>query len=272
MSDLHERIARELEHALDEFEVLDVVEIAGHGGDWDPEAAAALYRTSNGPALYLSFASDKSGDPETLLRERVAYYRELADDTEQLLRRYRELLIDAALAPVPDVPPEPGDELSAQGLVSVRPAGLPESVLTRLQDLADRHPEVEELVAFGSGNVAKDLGIPHPETMQFKWRLARYLRVAMRDRTLDATAVARLAGEIEPAQIDRITTGHVRDVDTFEIMRLLKRLGHRIIVDVLPPNDGVESVVWLTEPGGYRYDEKAVAILKGMATSKKRED
>lgn len=108
--------------------------------------------------------------------------------------------------------------------------------------------------------------------MTFKWRLALRLAQTMKDRNLDFAAVAKLTGEVEPAQIDRITKGFVRDVDSYEIMRLVKSLGHRIIVYVLPPNDGVEGVVWLTEPGGYRYDEKAVEILKGMAPSKKRED
>lgn len=179
------------------------------------------------------------GDPDTLLRERVAYYRELADRTEQLLLRYRELLVEAVLANVPDVPPEPGDELPPPTGVSVRPTGLPQSVVARLQDLADQHPEEEELVAFGSGNVAADLGIPQPEAVAFKWRLARILALAMRERKIDTAAVAELAGDVEPAQVDRITTGHVRDVDSYETMRVLKALGYRIRVDVAVPEAGV---------------------------------
>lgn len=338
MSDLRERISRELEHAFDtKFEVLDAVEIASHGGDWEPESAAALYRIGDEPALYLSFAIDKSGDPETLLGERVQYYRQLADGTERLLQRYRELQVDAVLAPVPDVPPEAGDELPDDDRITAQRLN---DACTRLVELAGLHDEeiedrvagihlvpgpvpedrvdayvragsllflalnkhgaapadpelksaiedvngflelwrsdepvkagTEELIAFGSGNVARDLGIPNPESVTFKWRLARILSSAMRDRSLDAGAVVELAGETTPPQIERITKGLVRDVDSYEIMRLLKSLGYRVVVDVLLPKNGFDGVVWLTEPGGYRYDEKAIEMLRAMEPRKKR--
>ena len=148
--------------------------------------------------------------------------------------------VQAILDRIPDVPPAPGDELP-----------------------------YEALLAFGSGNVARDLGIPNPEAVTFKWRLARLLASAMRDRSLDAAALAELAGEFEPAQIDRITKGLVRDVDTYEITQLLAALGYRVIVDVLPPQDGVDGLVWINEPDGYPYDETSIEVLKGMAPPKK---
>lgn len=146
------------------------------------------------------------------------------------------------LESLPSLPPEPGDEM----------------------------PD-DELIAFGSGNTARDLGIPHPEAVTLKWRLVRILALTMEDRNLDAAAVAELAGEIEPAQIDRITKGLVRDVDSYEIMRLLKALGYRVVVDVLAPKEDVDGVVWVNEPDdGYRYDEKSLEVLKGMDPPKKR--
>ncbi len=62
-----------------------------------------------------------------------------------------------------------------------------------------------------------------PESVLFKWRLVSTLVRTMRDRSLDAAAaVAELAGEIEPTQIEWITRGQVGDVDSYEIVRLLK--------------------------------------------------
>lgn len=125
------------------------------------------------------------------------------------------------------------------GGLSIRAEDLPESVAKRLQGLADQYPE--ELVALGSCNTALDLGIPNAEAVTFKWRFARILALTMEDRNLDARAVAKLAGEIEPAQIDRITKGLVSDVDSYEIMRLLKALGYRLIIDVRPPKEGLDG-------------------------------
>lgn len=112
-TELHNRLARELEIGLDDvdFETLDAVEIAGHDGEGlEPSSAVALYRVEGGVALYLSFAIEKSGsDPEILLRERIDNYWRLADETERLLRRYRELKVDAALSGVPDYHPCPAN-------------------------------------------------------------------------------------------------------------------------------------------------------------------
>lgn len=106
--------------------------------------------------------------------------------------------------------------------------------------------------------------------MAFKSRLARILAGAMGDRSVDAAALAELAGELESAQIDRIKNGQVSDVDSYEIMRLLKALGYRLIIDVRPPKDGLDGVVWVNEPGGYPYDERSIEALRGMEPAKKR--
>jgi hypothetical protein len=45
--------------------------------------------------------------------------------------------------------------------------------------------------------------------------------LAVEEKSLDAMSVAELAGEVEAETITRITRGRVRDVESFEILRLL---------------------------------------------------
>ncbi len=145
-----------------------------------------------------------------------------------------------------------------------------DDVIADIENIIRGAADETPLVAFGSGNLARDLGIPNPEAVTFKWRLARVLALAMADRNLDTAAVAELAGEIEPAEVDRIAKGMIKDIDGYEIMRLLKTLGYRIVVDVMAPADGVDGVIWVNEPSGYRYDEKAIEMLKGMDPRRKK--
>lgn len=153
-------------------------------------------------------------------------------------------------------------------------AAFPDDAATAASEpaggLSIRVEDLPESVAPGSCDTALDRVIPNAEAVTFKRRLARILANAMRDLSLDAAAVAKLAGETTPAHIERITRGLVRDVDSYEIMRLLKALGYRVIIDVRPPKDGLEGTVWVNEPGGYPYDEASIEVLKSMEPKKER--
>lgn len=78
---------------------------------------------------------------------------------------------------------------------------------------------------------------PQPEAVAFKWHLARTLKGAMREKGLDALAVAAKAGETTAETIDSITRGRIRDVDSYEIMRILAALGYRFWIDMMPPSE-----------------------------------
>lgn len=107
-------------------------------------------------------------------------------------------------------------------------------------------PDTDDEAAFGSGSVARDLGIPQPEATAFKWHLARTLNSWMQEQGLDVGAVAARAGETDVETIERITRGRVRDIDSYEIMRILSGLGYRFWIDMMPPSEKY--------PGQISYD------------------
>lgn len=114
----------------------------------------------------------------------------------------------------------------------------------------DTDDDEERPKGWGSGNLARDLGIPNPEAMKFKWRLANMLSLAMEEKSLDAAAVAEIAGEIEVGTVTRIIRGLVRDVETFEIMRLLMAIGYAIYVDIMPQEIEDKGYVVVSGPEG----------------------
>ncbi len=177
--------------------------------------------------------------------------------------------VQAILDAIPDAPPEPGDELPADYVdrhggewALQRDPGETDDEFARRRELfamharaaradanaveqvLDRIPDVPpEPGGENNGAVARDLGISQPEAIQFKWNLARGLALEMENRGIDAFTLTRLAGDIEPEQIRRITEGLVADVDTYEIMRLLKVLDYRFYLDIMPPAEGEEGIM-----------------------------
>lgn len=233
------------------IEILEVIDIAWSG--WEFDDSAVLYSADGTIGIHVTRQTGTHPDTESVLMERIGYYRQLADDTERLLQRYR-------------VPAETGhvtaEIITQPPTLSARP-GRTNEIMRQLYaelDALERGDaaEYERLTAGGGGNLARDMGVSHPDAVSFKWRLVRHLTAAMRDRGLDAAAVAELAGDIQPAQIDRITKGQVRDVDTYEIMRLLMALGCRVTVDVLAPADTTKR----GEPADYVADDGSRWVLQ----------
>lgn len=104
-------------------------------------------------------------------------------------------------------------------------------------------PGTDDEEAFGSGNTARDLGIPEPEAVAFKWHLARTLKRAMLEQGLDGAAVAARVGDTSSGTIERITRGRVRDIDSYEIMRILAAIGYRFWIDMMEPSEKYPGLI-----------------------------
>lgn len=82
----------------------------------------------------------------------------------------------------------------------------------------------EKLVAFGSGNVFADLGVPNPEEHLAKSRLVSKISAVIRDRGLTQAEAAELTGIPQP-KISGLMRGQFRDFSSDRLCRVLNMLG-----------------------------------------------
>ena len=82
----------------------------------------------------------------------------------------------------------------------------------------------EKLVAFGSGNVFADLGVPNPEEHLAKSRLVAKISAVIRERGLTQAQAADLTGIPQP-KISGLMRGQFRDFSSDRLCRMLNKLG-----------------------------------------------
>ncbi len=84
-----ERLAAK--HPGASVEILDYIDVAW--SSWECDDGAVLYTADGvaGVAIVNEVASGHQGSPAEVLAERVVAYRQLADETERLLARYRSM-------------------------------------------------------------------------------------------------------------------------------------------------------------------------------------
>ena len=85
----------------------------------------------------------------------------------------------------------------------------------------------------GSTNVYADLNYPDAAAMQRKSQLASGIAHTIREQGLTLEAAAAMAG-MEPCALSRITRGQFRDIEEFQLLDLMTRLGHDVTISVGP--------------------------------------
>ncbi len=84
-----------------------------------------------------------------------------------------------------------------------------------------------------SGNVFRDLGLPHPERHLAKAQLVSLIDDALRARGLTQQQAAALLG-IDQPKVSRMLRGHFEGISTQRLLDFLTALGHDVEIVVRP--------------------------------------
>jgi len=95
--------------------------------------------------------------------------------------------------------------------------------------MSKKQPEVTE----GSGNVFADLGIPYPEEMQAKARLASRILDVVEQRGLTQTETAVLLG-IDQPKVSKLLRGQLSGFSADRLLRFLTALDQDVEIVIRP--------------------------------------
>lgn len=95
-----------------------------------------------------------------------------------------------------------------------------------------------------SGNVFADLGLPNPEQLLVKAKLAAALQRSMTEMGLTQTAAAALTGIPQP-KLSKILRGRFEGISETYITEGLRKLGHDVEIRVKARHDGVGTTLVL---------------------------
>lgn len=93
-----------------------------------------------------------------------------------------------------------------------------------------------------SGNIFADLGLPYPEQLLVKARLAAALQRSMSEMGLTQTAAATLTGIPQP-KLSKILRGRFEGISETYITEGLRKLGHDVEIRVKPRHDGIGAML-----------------------------
>jgi predicted XRE-type DNA-binding protein len=89
----------------------------------------------------------------------------------------------------------------------------------------------EKSIVDGSGNVFKDLGLPHSEEDLVKAQIALAITNTLRKRGLTQADAAKLIGT-DQAKISAILRGRLKGMSTYRLVSYLARLGRDVEVRI----------------------------------------
>lgn len=91
-----------------------------------------------------------------------------------------------------------------------------------------------------SCNVYADLGYTNPDEMLAKAYIVHRITKAMQSRRLSVLAASRLTG-IPAERLERILSGHFRDVEPEYLLGAARKLGHNLRVDLELLHEGQQQ-------------------------------
>lgn len=92
---------------------------------------------------------------------------------------------------------------------------------------------VQRDVVAGTGSIARDLGLPDPEEMDIKAKLAARLSIVVQARGLSPAEAADCAGA-DKMELDAVLQGQFRDLSVYRLMSFLRALGQDVEIVVRP--------------------------------------
>jgi predicted XRE-type DNA-binding protein len=91
----------------------------------------------------------------------------------------------------------------------------------------------ETMIERGSGNVFSDLGLPDADELLAKSKLARAISVAIKERKVTQTQLAKLTG-IDQSKISQLLNGKISGFSSDRLMHILTKLDQDVVIIVMP--------------------------------------